>query len=156
MRLKVTDTHGGTDTEQATIEVDNAPPVVTIASPLPTLTWKVADPINFSGSAVDPQDGPLPATALEWSILLHHCPSDCHLHTIQTIGDVTSGSFAAPDHEYPSWIELKLTATDSLGLQGSASVLLYPQTVPIALGTIPSGLQLSWDDLAGASPSIRP
>ena len=79
----------------------------------------------------------MPASALEWTVLLHHCPSDCHLHTIQTMDDVTSGSFAAPDHEYPSWIELKLTATDSLGLQGSASVLLYPQTVPIALATSP-------------------
>ena len=46
------------------ITVDNAPPVPTISAPLPTLTWKVGDAITFSGSATDPEDGTLPASAL--------------------------------------------------------------------------------------------
>ena len=150
--LRVTDTHGGTDTETAVISVGNAPPVPTIATPDGTLKWQVNDTINFSGSAVDPQTGPLPASALSWTVLIHHCPSDCHLHTIQTFSGTASGSFSAPDHEYPSYLELKLTATGSSGLQGSTSVLLYPQTVSVDLETNPSGLELSWDSLSGAAP----
>ena len=150
--LRVTDTHGGTDTETVTIVVDNTVPVATITAPLSTLTWKVGDTINFSGSATDTQDGTLAASALSWTLLIHHCPSDCHLHTIQTFNGTASGSLPAPDHEYPSWLELKLTATDSGGLQGTASVLLYPQTVSVNLATQPAGLQLSWDSTSGASP----
>lgn len=150
--LRVTDTHGGTDTETVVISVNNAPPVPTISAPLPTLTWQVGDPIAFSGSATDPQDGPLPASALSWTVLMHHCPSDCHLHTIQTYNGTFGDSFAAPDHEYPSYLEVRLTATDSGGLQASTGVLLYPQTTSVNLDTVPSGLQLSWDSASGATP----
>ncbi len=150
--LRVTDTHGGTDTETVVISVNNAPPVPVIAAPLSTLTWKVGDLINFSGSAVDPQDGQLAASALSWTLLIHHCPSDCHLHTVQSYNGTASGSFNAPDHEYPSYLELKLTANDSTGLQASTSVLLYPQTVTLGLATSPPGLQVSWDVTTAAAP----
>ena len=46
---------------------------------------------------------------------MNHCPSNCHTHPIQTFPNVASGSFNAPDHEYPSHLELRLTATDSDG-----------------------------------------
>ena len=62
--------------------------------------------INFSGSGTDPQDGTLPASALSWSLILHHCPSNCHSHPLQDFVGVASGSFTAPDHEYPSSLEL--------------------------------------------------
>ena len=49
------------------------------------------------------------------TLLLQHCPSNCHTHTVQTWPGVAGGSFAAPDHEYPSYLELELTATDGGG-----------------------------------------
>ena len=52
-------------------------------------------------------------------------------HELQTISGVAGGTFAAPDHEYPSRIELRLTATDSGGMARTASVMLDPQTVPL-------------------------
>lgn len=48
---------------------------------------------------------------------------------------VASGSFSAPDHEYPAWIELRLTDTDS--------VRLDPQTVDLSFQSNPTGLQLT-------------
>ena len=57
-----------------------------------------------------------PARALQWTLVLQHCPSNCHAHPSQTFTGVASGSFAAPDHEYPSYLELRLTATDAGGL----------------------------------------
>ena len=95
--------------------------------------------ISFSGSATDPEEGTLPASRLTWSLLIQHCPSNCHTHPVQDFVGVASGSFSAQDHEYPSHLELRLTATDSFGLQGSASVLLYPKTVGLSFTSNPSG-----------------
>src|SRR5439155_787842 len=95
--------------------VTNAPPVATIATPVAGTTWKVGDTVSFSGSATDPEDGTLPASALSWDVVLHHCapddPNSCHTHLIQSFPGTAQGSFAAPDHEYPSYLEVRLTAT---------------------------------------------
>jgi hypothetical protein len=116
-----------------------------IVSPSSSLTWKVGDTINFSGHATDAQDGPLPASALNWSLILHHCvtPTDCHTHQLQTFGGGSSGTFAAPDHAYPCWLELQLTATDSGGLISTTNVRLDPKTVVLTFRTNPGGLALT-------------
>ena len=107
-------------------------PTATILAPPPTLTWKVGDPIAFSGQGTDPQDGTLPPSALSWQVIIHHCPSNCHTHLYQTFDGVASGSFPAPDHEYPSYLEIQLTATDSDGNTGTASVNINPQTANLS------------------------
>src|SRR5581483_7184883 len=130
-------------------------PVPVIDSPTSTLTWKVGDNITFSGHATDPQDGALPASALSWQLLLHHCDptgQTCHIHSLSAFPGVASGNFAAPDHDYPSYLELDLTATDSQGVSSTTSVLLQPQTVTLTLATAPSGLQASIDATSQATP----
>src|SRR5581483_10637639 len=130
-------------------------PAPVIDSPASTLTWKVGDDITFSGHATDPQDGNLPASALSWQVLLHHCDptgQTCHIHFLSTFTGVASGHFAAPDHDYPSYLELDLTATDSQGLSSTTSVLLQPKTVALTIATAPSGLQASFDAATQAAP----
>jgi hypothetical protein len=108
-------------------------------SPTPSLTWKVGDTINFSGHATDTQDGTLPASALSWSVIMHHCftPTDCHTHLIQTFTGVSTGSFAAPDHEYPCCLELQLTATNPGRLVLSDVVVNEtPKTTPFSLTVV--------------------
>jgi hypothetical protein len=146
--LRVTDDQGATDTTSVTITVGNTPPVAVIDAPGSSLNWQVGQTINFSGHATDAQDGQLPASALNWSVILHHCvtQTDCHTHLIQTFTGVASGSFTAPDHAYPCWLELQLTATDSGGLTSAASVRLDPKTVVLTFRTNPAGLKLT--DLA--------
>ena len=102
VRLRVTDSHGGSDTVSTVINVSNTAPIPKIVTPLSTLTWKVGTVISFSGSATDAEDGTLPASKLTWSLLVRHCPSNCHTHPVQDFVGVASGSFSAPDHEYPS------------------------------------------------------
>ena len=88
----------------------------------------------------------------------HHCPTnpnDCHTHDVQTIGGVATGSFSAPDHEYPSWLELVLTATDSGGLTGTTSVRLDPKTVALSFATTPTGLDLSVGSTTSTAPFTR-
>ena len=90
----------------------------TIASPTAGLTWKVGDPIAFAGRRrPTAQDGALPAAALSWSLRAPPLPVELpRAHACRRSPASTSGSFAAPDHEYPSYLELRLTATDSGGL----------------------------------------
>ena len=153
--LLVTDAGSATGTASQVISVGNSPPVPVISAPTSALTWKVGDLINFSGSATDAQDGTLPPSALSWSLVLQHCPSNCHTHQLQTWPGVGSGSFNAPDHEYPSYLELTLTAMDSGGASASTTVRLDPQTVALSFQTSPTGLSLAVNQTSSATPFAR-
>jgi glucose/arabinose dehydrogenase len=150
--LRVRDISGQTDTDSMVITVGNTPPAPSITQPASTLTWKVNDQITFSGSASDAQDGQIPAARLTWSLILHHCPSGCHTHPVQSWVGVSGGSFVAPDHEYPSHLELRLEATDSGGLKSSTSVLLQPQTVVLTFDTQPVRLTLAVGSVTNKAP----
>jgi PKD repeat protein len=143
--LRVTDDQGATDTTSVTVTAGNTAPTAIIDAPVSTLTWKVGDAISFSGRAIDAQDGTLPASVLSWSLVLHHCitPTDCHPHLLQTFNGVSGGSFTAPDHAYPAWLELQLTATDSGGLSSTTTLRLNPRTVVLTFKTVPGGLNLT-------------
>jgi PKD repeat protein/glucose/arabinose dehydrogenase len=154
-KLRVTDIQGASATASVTITVGNSPPTATINSPAAGTTWKVGDVISFSGSATDAQDGTLPASALSWQLILQHCPSNCHEHTIQTFNGVSSGSFVAPDHEYPSYLELRLTATDSGGLTATKTVRLDPQTVTLTFQATAGGLRLVVNGSEAKAPFTR-
>ena len=94
---------------------------------------------SLHGSATDAQDGTLPASALSWDADHASLPVELPQHPIQTFTGVASGSFAAPDHEYPSHLELDLTATDSSGLTSTELVQLEPQTVSLTFASNPTG-----------------
>jgi glucose/arabinose dehydrogenase/PKD repeat protein len=158
-RLKVTDPRGGFGfSAPLTIKVTAAgtpistPPQAFIDTPASTLTWKVGDEIEFSGHAIDAEDGPLPASALSWQLVIQHCPSGCHIHDLLSYDGVASGSFTAEDHEYPMYLALILTATDSSGDRSSATLSLDPATVGLVFDTDPSGLEL----VVGATPQVTP
>jgi glucose/arabinose dehydrogenase len=155
-KLQVTDNHGASAVSTPmTISASNTPPTPTIITPTSTVTWRVGNVISFSGTASDAQDGTLPASALTWTLLLQHCPSNCHTHTIQSWVGTGTGSFAAPDHDYPSYLELQLTATDSTGASTTTSVRLDPQTVVLSFASSPSGLQLVVGPASGTTPFTR-
>ncbi|HMG30263.1 MAG TPA: hypothetical protein VK585_09105, partial [Jiangellaceae bacterium] len=136
------DSHGASDTDTVPITVGNTPPTATISTPAAGTTWRAGDLISFSGSATDQQDGTLPASALSWELVLQHCPSTCHTHPLQEFTGTASGSFTAPDHEYPSHLELTLTAKDSGGLTDIKTLRLDPRTVVLTFQTVPGGLRL--------------
>ena len=138
-----------------TVSAGNTAPVAVIDAPGSTLTWKVDDQIAFSGHATDAQEGALPASALSWSLILHHCPSGCHTHVIQTMDGIAGGSFLAPDHGYPAYLELRLTATDSEGAQSTTNVRLDPQTVTVELRSDPPGLVLALGSTAQPAPFTK-
>ncbi|MDP9223258.1 MAG: PQQ-dependent sugar dehydrogenase [Actinomycetota bacterium] len=157
VQLRVTDPASATDTASTTVTVGNTPPVPTISQPSSSLRWRVGQVVSFSGAATDAQDGTVPASALSWQLVLYHCPAACHTHVLQAWTGVRSGTFTAPDHEYPSYLVLTLTATDSGQLNTSTSVRLDPQTVNLTFRTNPAGLKLTLDTAGfnGATPFTR-
>lgn len=58
----------------------------------------------------------------------------------------------APDHEYPSRLELTLTATDSRGLSASRTIKVFPRPANLTLASDPPGVQLS----AGLASDVAP
>lgn len=156
-RLTVVDTLGATGTTTVTITAGSTQPTAFIDTPAAGLTWAVGDTVNFSGHATDPEQGSLPASALFWQLRLQHCftITNCHTHILQEWSGVASGSFAAPDHEYPAYLELALTATDAEGLTNTLVRRLDPKTVVLTFTTVPTGLQLSVGSTTSTAPFTR-
>ena len=143
--LRVTDGQGGVDTASVTVDVDNTPPTATITSPASGSEFAVGQTLTYAGTGTDAQDGTLPATAFSWKFDIHHCaridPADCHVHPLQTVEDVTGGSFVFPDHEYFSWVEMTLTVTDSNGATSDpVTRRLDPKLVDLTFATSPVDL----------------
>ena len=151
--LRVSDGRGGT-ADAVTIGVGR--PNVTISAPATAFRWKVGDTVSFSGSATDNQGAAIPASNLTWRLVLKHgaCP-DCHEHFLQTFSGTAGGNFVAPDHDFPSELELSLTATDSSGLANTASVRVLPSTTTLTFATNPSGLTLTFNGANATAPFAR-
>ncbi len=153
--LTVNDGRGGTSNDSVTITVGNQAPAATITSPAPTLRYKVGDTVTFAGSATDPEEGAVPPQRLAWEVLIQHCPGgECHTHSVITATGA-GGSFMVPDHGDESYFQVRLTATDSLGLADSETVAIQPQTLSLTLNTAPPGLQVVYDGTAGTAPYTR-
>jgi len=153
--LTVTDSKDAFGKDQATISPGNSKPTAVIDAPGSTTKWQVGQTIRLTGHATDPDDGTLPPSAFNWEIILHHCPSDCHTHPLQSFDNVTTESFPAPDHDYPSHLEIKLTVKDADGLTDTKSVLLDPQSVALNFKSTPSGLQLAVGSSKSPTPFTR-
>jgi glucose/arabinose dehydrogenase len=106
-------------------------PGIHIAAPLEGQEFTPGNTINYSADvAVDGVGNPLPASAVSWSIQLHHCytPDNCHVHFIHNSTGLT-GNFQmptpdpAPDTDY---ISVVLTAVDpTTGQSQTVSVDIY-------------------------------
>jgi glucose/arabinose dehydrogenase/PKD repeat protein len=155
VKVRVTDSHGASDTFSLEVQVGNTPPTATITAPSPSLTWAVGNTINFSATATDAQDGTLPESAFHWQVILNHCPSNCHQHPEGSFDDVSNGSFQAPDHDYPSSLTIQLTVTDSGGLSDSKSVTINPRTVQLSVRSSPAGVPIGIDFSSATTPFTR-
>ncbi|MBB5956422.1 glucose/arabinose dehydrogenase [Saccharothrix tamanrassetensis] len=154
--LKVTDPAGASGTTTVAVTVTGQDPVPVIDAPTAALRWRVGQTVPFSGHATDPQDGALPASALRWRLSIQHCATtgSCHEHVVQD-STGASGSFVAPDHEYPSYLELTLSATDSSGRTGTRKLRLDPLTVTLNFTSSPAGAQLAVGGTTQRTPFSR-
>ena len=161
--VRVVDEKGARSVARMTVYPGDTPPEPEILEPEESspesgkadFEWHVGQPIHFEGAAQDNEDGELPPTSLEWNSRLHHCPfgpETCHVHPLQSFPELDSGTLIAPDHDYPSLIELTLTATDERGLAVSKTIDLLPHPVELTIDSEPSGVTLSAGELSEPAP----
>lgn len=157
--VEVIDQSGHGSVAQLPVYPGDTPPVPDIEAPDESLEWRVGQSIHFTGHAQDGEDGSLDNAHLYWRSRLLHCPggpSSCHSHPLQVFPAVASGDLIAPSHDFPSYIELTLTATDSRGLSASKTVKLSPHPVELTFASNPPGITLTAGPLTQPAPFTLP
>ena len=145
--LKVRDNHGSTSTaDTVRIDAGNTPPVPTIAVPSASQRFAVGEVVVLQGTAVDAQDGTLADSRLSWNVLRHHGTDHTHPWLPDTAGNnVPMPASPSPEDVFSaatSYLEIRLTATDSNGLSATAIREFRPTTVDLTFQTVPAGLHL--------------
>ncbi len=158
---------GGPWTTVAELTIEGAPALPELGGPLATIDAanepRVIVPgeiLSFHATGVPVQPGLLPASALNWTVLLHHCadgPYDCHLHLLDEIAGVDAGAIVTPEHGWYSFIEFVLEANDDeagglASLSRQARVPLDPLGSELTFQSVPPGLQL----VLGSSTQTAP
>jgi glucose/arabinose dehydrogenase/PKD repeat protein len=149
--LVVRDNRGGVS-QPATVRIDvgNSPPVPKITAPTLSKRFTVGETLTLTGSATDKEDGNLASSRLTWEVRQHHLdvryPDNRHFHPwlAPTTGNNIKITAPAPEDVFatPSYLEILLTATDSLGRSTTITQTVRPQQVNLTLRTEPAGLQL--------------
>lgn len=132
--------HAGSQPPQPAINLPSAGP------------FSVGQTVTVNGSATDAEDGTLPASALSWSVLLRHVDEinpqtgHTHPHTALSGSSVLTFTMPPPEDLYASalsYLEVRLTATDSDGLTSVVTRTVQPRRVRVQFHTSPSGLGLT-------------
>lgn len=128
-------------------------PTGTIIAPPPGTLYRAGDVILFSGTASDPEDGTLPATAFRWVVVLRHAD---HTHPFfGPIDDVTSGDFTIPTSGHSpenTYYEIQLTVEDSDRLTDTKTRRIDPVISTLSFDTAPSGIPFLLD----GEPELTP
>jgi glucose/arabinose dehydrogenase len=153
-RAIVSNDNGSVLSNEALLTVTaNQPPVGTITAPAAGTLYSGNSVINYAGTATDPEDGTLPASAFTWRVDFHH---DAHSHPfIQPTTGATSGSFTVPTTGHTEtnvWYRIVLTVRDAGGLTHTSFRDVTPRVVNLTLATNPAGLQLRLDGQPMATP----
>ena len=123
-KLTVTNAQGLTASSSVNVVVGSRAPVATITSPANGITPNAGATVTFTGTASDPDES-LPASAMKWSVLLHH---NTHIHPGVTATGA-SGSFVVENHAVAGetfFYEIVLTVTDSAGVTDVKRVNVNP------------------------------
>lgn len=122
-----------------------APPQIASSTPQDGQLYRAGDTITFSASATDLEDGALPASAFEWTVVLVH---ENHTHPFFGPFLGAAGSFTVPPSghgpEHTSY-ELRLAVRDSDALVTRRTIHIAPRTTTIQLRSWPEGITLSLD-----------
>jgi hypothetical protein len=137
------------------------PPVAAIVSPTAIQKFKVGQSVTLEGSATNSAGAFLPASALEWTVLLHH---DQHTHPffgpqVGAVCNTTSScvTITAPQPEdfaaaATSYLEIHLKVTDANSLTSTLQRNFQPNKVTVTFATEPPGQSLQLNGAPYATP----
>ena len=144
VRLRVTDQRGGIGDQRSDHDQGRQhAPTAFVDTPPRRCSGRSATRSRSPDTRPTPRTATLPPSALSWQVIIHHCPSNCHTHVYQTFDGVAGGSFPAPDHEYPAYLEIALTATDTRGADQDGERQHQPADRGAHLPDRPAGSQLT-------------
>lgn len=155
-RVIVTNSTGVATSNPATLTVTtNQPPVPTITAPA---TFIGAQTISFSGSATDPESGPLAASAFRWRVDYH--TGAAVRPFVLEFTNATGGSWLVPQVTPYTltdvFFRIYLTATDPQGNSTTVTRDVAPQVSTLTLQTNPSGLSFTIDGQPSTAPQAFP
>jgi glucose/arabinose dehydrogenase len=151
-RVRVSNNFGSVLSNEAVLSVTtNKPPTAQILTPIGGTTYFAGQRINYSGTALDPEDGDLPGSAFTWQVDFHH---NTHIHPFipPTTGSKI-GSFVTSNNNEVSanvYYILTLRVRDSVGLTSVKTRNILPQKVTMTFATQPGGLKIGLDDTAAS------
>ncbi len=144
--LTAVDSHGLASAEASlTVHPGEHPPHLEITAPDPDTRFSVGQQVHLTAHASDAEDGPLPGTAITWTVRLRH---GNHFHPY--LGPVAGGSvtttYPAPEDlvaARTSRLVATATAVDSRGLSTTITRALLPRVVELTFRTVPPGGRLA-------------
>ena len=147
-----------------TIEVfpGDTPPRPLIETPSAGTTFRVGQEFTATGSVTDAQDDAdgdaATAPTLTWEVRRYHDGNHSHPWASDTGGGV---AFTAPPPEdlystdpQGNYLQIRLTATDSLGLSKTVTRRLEPRTVDVRFETEPLDFKLQLNGLTFRAPKV--
>ena len=153
-RCIVTNTEGADTSKAATLKVTASQrPEPDILTPVEGASYRAGDLLLFTGEALDPDEGQLPASALQWKIDFYH---DEHSHPAYgPVSGVESDSFLIPKNEevdHEVWLRISLTAEDASGLSKTVTQDLFPEKTWFMVQTSPAGFPVNVNGQILATP----
>lgn len=134
------------------IAVGQSVPVVNITKPLATQKYNAGNTITYEATATDAEDGELAGDKFSWVVFLQH---DEHFHPHMDAKTGKSGTFNIPDTGEASantWYRIRLTVTDSSGLETVVTRDILPNKVTLNFATNPVGLDIKLDGIPAKAP----
>lgn len=136
------------------IVVTGRAPTVAITSPSLAANFAVGQSVVLHADARDVDGRPLPASALSWTVKLHHRDHD-HPYAALTGNDVRV-SFPAPEGfaaTTTSYLAAAVAVRDPQGRTASATRRIQARRVPLRVSTEPAGLTVSLAGTAVKGPT---
>lgn len=147
--LTVNDGKEQQDTDTITVFAGDEPPDPVFDSG--PATYEDGEPIAFTGSATDPDQGSLGTGALSWHVKLDHAGT--HIHPIKEPSGVDSVDFETDTtHDAPSTYIVELTAVDNRGLKSTTTRVLTPKTRLVRIDSSPGGAPITYGGVAQTAP----
>jgi glucose/arabinose dehydrogenase len=153
-RVVVSNSVGNIVSRDALLTVtSNQPPVPVISTPSAGSTYTGNSVINFSGSASDPESGPLPASSLTWRIDFHH---GTHVHpAYPSTSGIAGGAYTAQSDGHVDtnvYFRIYLTAIDADGASATVTRDVMPVIRAMRFRSDPPGAMMTLDAQPQATP----
>ena len=136
-----------TSSASQTIVVGSTPPQIRNMTPIAESRYNAGDLVAFSAEVTDAEDGDLPDSAYEWTVVFHHA-DHTHPYGDGIIGPRGTISLSTSEHNVDTtWYRFALTVTDSSGLATTQSVDIRPNLVTLTFGSNEPGATYTVDGI---------